>query len=449
MGIDISKNTEALEKELKWFSKVLETRLKLYFEKESKYTSILDVPVPSLCPESSCYGNLICQYQFSPEERIVLILAIAPHIKPHLLDNFFIKNANHDRPFTEFGGYKAQHHNGFLPTKQTALFLLSGNDLKERVKAQTFFYREHPFFKENILKTGILDSHEPENSSLLTITNEYLNYILTGVRHKPDYTTNFPAKLITTELDWDELILEEHVKKEVMEIQAWIEHGQKLLNVWGLKKNIKPGYRSLFFGPPGTGKTLTASLLGQSAGLDVYRIDLSMVISKYIGETEKNLANVFDQAENKNWILFFDEADALFGKRTVTTSANDRYANQEVAYLLQRIEDFPGIVILATNLKANLDEAFARRFQSMVYFPVPGPEQRMQLWENAFSHEAILEDDITLEDIAQDFEITGGAIINVVRYTSLMALQRGDNTIRLTDLIHGIKREYQKEGKTL
>ncbi len=117
------------------------------------------------------------------------------------------------------------------------------------------------------------------------------------------------------------------------------------------------------------GKSLTASLLGKSANMDVYRIDLSKVVSKYIGETEKNLSNIFDMAENKDWILFFDEADALFGKRTSASDSKDRYANQEVADLLQRIEDFPGIVILATNLKSNLDEAFARRFQSMIYFP--------------------------------------------------------------------------------
>jgi len=130
--------------------------------------------------------------------------------------------------------------------------------------------------------------------------------------------------------------------EEVEEIKAWIEHRQTLMRDWGLEKQIKPGFRSLFYGPPGTGKTFTASLLGKSTGLDVYRIDLSLVVSKYIGETEKNLSTVFDQAERNDWILFFDEADALFGKRTQVSSSHDRYANQEVAYLLQRVEDFCG-----------------------------------------------------------------------------------------------------------
>jgi SpoVK/Ycf46/Vps4 family AAA+-type ATPase len=172
-----------------------------------------------------------------------------------------------------------------------------------------------------------------------------------------------------------------------------------------------------------------------------------MVVSKFIGETEKNLANVFDQAENKNWILFFDEADALFGKRTQTSSSNDRHANQEVSYLLQRVEDFPGVVILATNLKANLDDAFSRRFQSMIYFPMPGPEQRKRLWKQAFSSQSTLESGLNIDDIAQKYEMAGGAIINVSRYSSMKALKRGSNEIFKKDIIEGIRKEFGKEGK--
>jgi SpoVK/Ycf46/Vps4 family AAA+-type ATPase len=184
-------------------------------------------------------------------------------------------------------------------------------------------------------------------------------------------------------------------------------------------------------------------------GVDVYRIDLSMVVSKYIGETEKNLANIFDQAQNKNWILFFDEADALFGKRTQTTHAHDRYANQEISYLLQRTEDFPGVVILATNLKGNIDDAFARRFQSLVYFPMPDAGQRLQLWQKTLDHNCSLTKETSLPEIAGKFELSGGAITNVVRYGAIQALQHKRNAIAGTDLIKGIARELRKEGKTI
>ena len=222
-----------------------------------------------------------------------------------------------------------------------------------------------------------------------------------------------------------------------------------MMEDWGLKKRIKPGFRVLFYGAPGTGKTFTAALLGKYTGREVYRIDLSMVVSKYIGETEKNLSNVFDKAENKNWILFFDEADALFGKRTGVNDAHDRYANQEVSFLLQRIESYDGLVVLSTNLKRNMDEAFTRRFQSIIYFPIPQAEERVRLWENTFSSKTKLDSRIHLGEIASKYDLSGGAIVNVVQYCSLMAMKRGSNTIDYDDLLEGIRMEFQKEGKSL
>ena len=174
-----------------------------------------------------------------------------------------------------------------------------------------------------------------------------------------------------------------------------------------------------------------------------------MVVSKYIGETEKNLANLFAKAEGQDWILFFDEADALFGKRTGVKDAHDRYANQEVAYLLQRIEDYPGLVVLSTNLKANLDEAFARRFQTVVRFKMPNPEAREKLWRQSFSEWSRLADDIDLKEISARYEISGGSILNVIQYCSLHSLSRGTDVISREDLVEGIRKEFQKEGKVL
>jgi SpoVK/Ycf46/Vps4 family AAA+-type ATPase len=168
-------------------------------------------------------------------------------------------------------------------------------------------------------------------------------------------------------------------------------------------------------------------------------------VSKYIGETEKNLAAVMDRAEQRQWLLVFDEADALFGKRGETQNAHDRYANQEVAYLLQRLESFSGVVILATNLPTNLDGAFLRRFESVVYFPLPGPEQRLRLWQDAFPEQAQLE--VDLETLAQRHELSGGLILNVVRQVSLQAIARGNTTILEADLLRAIRRELEKEGK--
>jgi SpoVK/Ycf46/Vps4 family AAA+-type ATPase len=225
--------------------------------------------------------------------------------------------------------------------------------------------------------------------------------------------------------------------------------GDAMLDELDLRSKIKSGYRSLFFGPPGTGKTFTAALLGKYTGYDVYRIDLSLVISKFIGETEKNLTKIFDRAENKKWILFFDEADALFGKRTQVKDSHDRYANQEVSFLLQRVEDYSGLVILATNLKSNIDEAFARRFQSIIYFKMPSAKERLKIWQNTFSHKTIFADDVDLEQVSADFEVSGGSIINVVRYCSLIAMKRNKRIIFYEDIVEGLRKEFLKEGKTI
>lgn len=442
-------NARTLEAELEWFIKVVETRFRLYFGQEGAHGDIREHAPPDLRGDGSEYARVVTECGMGFDERIVLMLSLVPHIRPQALDTFFVNNKNFDRAFTEFGGVKGKVHGGFLPTCETASFILHGNDLGGRFGLTGLLEEEHFFAEKGILDIEHQTSGEPLFSGVLKLSNEYLNRFTTGRHLKPDYSMNFPAKRITTPLTWDDLVLTHDVLEEVENINAWLKHAKTIMEDWGLARAVKPGYRCLFYGPPGTGKTLTATLIGANAGLDVYRIDLSMVVSKYIGETEKNLATVFDQAKNKNWILFFDEADALFGKRTQTSSANDRYANQEVSYLLQRIEDFPGVVILATNLKANIDEAFARRFQTAIYFSLPDAEHRLRLWQGYFKGECRLEAGVDLVHLAEAYELSGGAIANVVRYGAVRALHQGRHAISGEDLAKGVAKELIKEGKTI
>ncbi len=446
--LKVEKNSKSLLEELKWLHNVLDTRFKLYFNQPCEYESILDIPVPEIVEGSSVYADVIKYYNVSVEERIIVLLAIAPHVCPQILDVFFTKNEKYGRGFTEFGGVKGNQHSGFIPTGETAAFVIAGNDILGKIKVINIFDPDHYFSKYKIISLDKDKSNEPILSGILSITPDYLSYFTNGTQYKPNFSSEFPAQQITTKLEWEDLVIEEFLMDEIQEILVWIKNYGKILNEWGLGKVLKPGYRSLFYGPPGTGKTMTASLLGKSTGLDVFRVDLSKIVSKYIGETEKNLANIFDQAENKNWILFFDEADAIFGKRTSTSDSKDRYANQEIAYLLQRIEDFPGVLILATNLKSNMDEAFARRFQSMIYFPTPSPQLRMKLWENAFKDFEI-DQKVDLWPISKKYEMTGGSIINVLRHCALNAVIRDEKKVFQEDIIEGIKKEFRKEGKTV
>jgi SpoVK/Ycf46/Vps4 family AAA+-type ATPase len=293
------------------------------------------------------------------------------------------------------------------------------------VAVEQLLAADHPLHRLDLLR-AVPHGDQPPIRAPLRLSPATLSRITTGRIPPPPLGAAFPAQRLSTGLQWRDLVLHPATLRQLEEIQTFLDHGDTLLREWGMAARLRPGCRALFHGPPGTGKTLSAALLGKRTGREVHRVDLSLLVSKYIGETEKNLARVFEQAERSNWILFFDEADALFGKRSETKDAHDRYANQEVAYLLQRIESFDGVVILASNLHRNLDEAFLRRFEAVVYFPPPRAEERLRLWREGFSPRAHVKAD--LERIARDHELTGGAIINVIRKVSLAAIARGLQT---------------------
>ncbi|HSO86556.1 MAG TPA: ATP-binding protein [Draconibacterium sp.] len=445
----ITANATDIDREIAWFKEILKTRSLLNAKKETEYKSVYDIAPPNLNGSGSAFSVFIEKHQLDFEERFLLALALVPHVKPELLDMFLVKNEATQQIYTEFGGKHGKNHNGFIPTGETAMFILAGNNLQKRFSLQRCFDGFHKFSKENILNLEEIDKNEPMLSGSLSVSQEVLDLFTIGEARKPNFSPEFPAKLLSTKMEWTNLILNNHVMLQLNEIETWVTHHQKLMKEWGMERILKPGYKSLFYGPPGTGKTTTAALLGKKTNRDVYRIDLSQMVSKYIGETEKNLAKLFDRAENKEWILFFDEADALFGKRTSTRDSHDRYANQQISYLLQRIEDYDGLVILATNLKGNIDDAFMRRFQSTINFPMPTAEERYKIWENGFSKSVELDKSIELIEIAKKYEISGGAIINIIQHCSLRALGRDSNLINQNDIIEGIRREYHKNRRTL
>lgn len=422
-----------------WFNQILTVAIQHYFQQESEYSSL-----EQLSPPSNGWMEIVTSTQkITFQERIVVMLALMPHVCPQILDIFFVQNKNFDRQYTEFGGWKGLSHGGFLPTGETAAFIIAGEDTDRRKSVIKYFQKDHWFYTKNILRLEGAGEGEPILSGQLRVSEEFLSQVLLDKEYKPDYNIGFPAKRITTELNWDDMVLDYQVAIELEEINAWISSGKTIMEDWGLSRILKAGYRSLFYGPPGTGKTLAATLLGKKNNMDVYRIDLSMIVSKYIGETEKNLARVFDLAENRNWILFFDEADALFGKRTSTNTSNDRHANQEVAYLLQQIEDFPGMIILATNLRSNIDEAFSRRFQSVIYFPMPTEELRAEIWRKMLKNwPGSVDEELIL--MAAETELSGGAITNVIRRCALSLVNQKDKSLNKSILNNALQKEKLK-----
>ena len=247
-----------------------------------------------------------------------------------------------------------------------------------------------------------------------------------------------------------DLVVPDALRTELGLAVSWVRHQRKVLETWGFARRIPfgSGLTALFSGAPGTGKTMAAQVLARELGMDIYRIDLSRLMSKYIGETEKNLARLFDDAHASGGILFFDEADAIFGKRSEVRDAHDRYANVEIGYLLQRMEEHDGVTILASNRMRDMDEAFVRRFHFILNFPLPGEPDRYRIWQGMFPAEAERDPDLDLRPFARHFEISGGEIRNVVLAAAFFAAAE-NRPIGTSQLKRALRRELSKNGRVV
>jgi SpoVK/Ycf46/Vps4 family AAA+-type ATPase len=282
-----------------------------------------------------------------------------------------------------------------------------------------------------------------QTSDLFEAARFHSGHHLAGLAHK-----------IEPRYNWEDLVLPETPITMLHELVGMVKSRPRVLEEWGLGRKLTSsmGVSALFTGPPGTGKTLAAQIIANELGIDLYRIDLSTIVSKYIGETEKNLERIFNEAQTSNAILFFDEADAIFGKRSEVKDAHDRYANIEVGYLLQRMEAYDGVAILATNLRANLDEAFTRRLQFIINFPFPEEEYRARIWDVLMPSELPRANDLDLRLMAKRFKLAGGSIRNSIVSAAFAAAEESQSReesgcIKMSHLMHGVQRELQKMGK--
>jgi hypothetical protein len=447
-------------------------------------------------------GKFITDYNLdnkplTPDEARLLLIGLVHHVQPDLFDHSIDSMLNGAGDFPKIGGTRGKNFRGFMPTGETALFLLAGDDWQKRLEIQQLFWADHPFAKRKILWVDETEKGEPAMSGKINLSQDYVDIFTQGRTVPPHFSLSFPAKLVTTDRRREDLVINNQLNGQINDLLDWIKFNKGLTAKGGQDGRFRSGYRCLFYGPSGTGKTFAASLLGKETGKDVYRVDLSMVVSKYIGETEKNLELLFARAENKKWILFFDEADALFGKRTNVRDAHDKYANQEVSYLLQRIEDYDGLVILATNMKNNIDDAFIRRFNAILKFPMPDGEERKKIWQKTFPPGvlfkrslplstplpapvlAMTEDElpppspddpipplpdrsqfVDIPELVKKYALSGGNIANIVHYASIKGAKRLEEynkdrqpqqgetplTIYLPDVIDGVRRELSKDG---
>lgn len=477
--------------ELEYIERLIKFRLNKYYPSDD---NLSEPEIPTLDKWQLPLAGFIHENKLYAEEAILLLLALSPHIRPELFDATIDSKMNGSGDFPKIGGVRGKNFRGFLPTGETALFLLTGGDELKRQEVLDLFRPDHLFAEKKIVWLEDLPPGEPAMSGKIIMSQDYVDLFTQGKNAPPHFSMNFPATLLQTDLTWNDLVIDKELQQQIQDIVDWLQFNDQLMDEWGMKARLKKGYRTLFYGPPGTGKTFTAGLLGKYTERRVYKIDLSMVVSKYIGETEKNLELLFARAEDKGWILFFDEADALFGKRTNVRDAHDKYANQEVSYLLQRIENYNGLIILATNMKNNIDDAFIRRFNSILKFSFPDASQRALIWRKSFpqkavfrqnpivmngnlssDYPAIYQEPIDIPEAVKKYELTGGNILNVVHYAGIKAIEKltaaksglkdenvttlnsagleqqshseSQLVIYLSDVMYGIRRELIKEGK--
>lgn len=438
----IEKNAQDLFEELTWLEALIAYRLE-------NMTADVDIhkPLPPVLNEASSYGKLTTNFQLDTNDRILLALALARSFAPQKLEALLVRHPSTRICSPELGGIVEAYSNHFIPTLQTAIVLACGTSNSDYTK--TYHHMTHSILlKEQILQlSSVATGHVFPIRQEIQLVPEFLTHLLDGQPLQPAFSTSFPAKKLRTSYEWDNLILHPKTKSMLQVMIDWLTYGQEVLTRQGKVKKIKEGFPCLFYGPPGTGKTMSAALIGKISGREVYQVDLSMVVSKYIGETEKNLASLFDKAERKNWILFFDEADALFSKRTAVSDAHDKYANQEMSYLLQRMESFPGVTILASNFSESLDPAMTRRFQLKVYFGMPEENERKLLWQHVLPDGFTFDEDIDFDKLAAKYKLTGANMGNIIRHCCVAAVKKGTTKICTKDIQDNIQSEFAKEGK--
>ncbi|MBC6993260.1 ATP-binding protein [Neolewinella lacunae] len=438
-------STENLGRAIAYLGKLIRGRIEVHLGKREEAS----IAAPDFSYDDSPFTLFLRRRQPEYAEYVTLLLALVPHLRVNFFDDLLADYFAPGVHFPIFGGTRGANHRGLLPTGETVQFILAGENLAQRLQVARLFSPEHWFHRQNVLGLSSAPTGEPPMAGQLIAQPEWVEQILTGKVSPPAFSSSFPAERVETQLEWTDLVLPERSLTELNYLRNYLATEQSLAGNSAYGKHSRRGYRALFHGPPGTGKTLSAALLGRATNRPVFRVDLSMVVSKWIGETEKNLAKLFQRAESKGWILFFDEADALFGKRSEVKESNSQYANQTTSFLLQRVENYDGLCILATNFRSNLDRAFTRRFEAIVPFFPPAPAERQRLWQSILPPALPMEAGLDPHELAEHYELTGAGIANVVRHAVLESLAAGASTLSKSQLLAAIVREYAKEDRVV
>jgi AAA+ superfamily predicted ATPase len=432
------ENIAAISGELNWLTLRIQSIL------ENRSGTFLPLPPPG---NKSAYAALVNEHGITDTDRVLLDLSLAASFAPEILAP--LAQAAMDKSWAlHTGGFFRQGDAQFYPTVRTAVFLLSGTDIETRSYYSSYFHNKRRVFTSNL----VLTVPRYENTTFLNheviFNDQFLGSVLHGEEPRLDGEHGFPTRRSKRRHSLAEVVLAEKTKEEIGKLRRFTRHMKKL---WELNQNnrYRNNFISIFSGEPGTGKSHTAEAIGNEFGLPVYKVNFAQMVSKYIGETEKNLEKIFDRFDRQPCILFFDEAESVFSKRTEVSDSHDQHANNTQSYLLQKIEEFSGIVVLATNVQnllQHFDKAFQRRIRLIAHFSFPDYPERQKLWNQALEPPFKFAGDLT-ERLAKNYQFTGGSIYNIVSDAVLAAMDKETETITFELIEPALADEFKKTGR--
>ena len=390
----------------------------------SGYNEPVDLPAAPLLegdPAVHKYLDFLNLYSVNEEERLIMIMAMAIYLEP----DFFHPFLENPEVMIRSKVYRSSGHDCVMPTVETAIFILAGEDPYERMRVLRYFDIGHFFYKNTILDIEPAEDKKPSTYGLVSLNFSYRSLFLYNHYTAPRYSHDFPATFLETDLEWDDLKLSPQTAKEVQEFVVALKEDNYFRSL-SSAKHMRKGLRALLYGEPGTGKTLTAKLLGKLMYMPVARVEISGVQSKYVGETNLRLESLFNTAEHKNWILFIDEGDAILGQRTQSSKGETTaHANDTVAFLLQRIESYNGTIVVATNFIDNLDKAYDRRFDISARYQSLTRDQQYDFWMGLIPPEHPLDKPDMLRGLIEKYKFSPSEICNInQRVLRLMRMEK-------------------------
>lgn len=404
------------------------------------------LPLPPLDPETA-YGQLVIEHGLTDTDRVLLNLAFACSFAPEFLAPLGLV-ATEKEWNLHTGGFFRKGETLFFPTVRTAVFILAGKDAETRSYYASYFHAKHRLFTSSLVIAEPRHEHTTFLNYELIFNDQFLATILHGEPPRLDGEHGFPARRSTRKHTLADVVLAEKTKLEIEKLRRFTRHMKRLWEI-NTQKRYRNNFISIFSGEPGTGKSHTAEAVGNEFGLPVYKVNFAQMVSKYIGETEKNLEKVFDRFDHQPCILFFDEAESIFSKRTEVSDSHDQHANNMQSYLLQKIEEFSGIVILATNVQnlfQHFDKAFQRRIRLIATFNFPDYPERQKLWAQSIEAPFRFAEGLT-EQLAKNYQFTGGSIYNVVSDAVLEAMDKETDTITFEIIEPAMMDEFKKTGR--